>query len=204
MVGLTPMPPRVMAPVVIPQDVPVYRVKNDKGFFGPDDHLYKEGEMIVFLDTPNPEFEPLNDLARQKMKEYLEFLDEKGMEAAAKAGKSYISLADAFENSYELARQDGQRVRSISAAPSVPLMGAKKKVDSIRTVAPEGEAPIMGNGALSVSKNAAPAPKVAKAPKNEQVSKDSKSAAAQAMAEGKDAVNRAFEQGKQQSGDELI
>jgi hypothetical protein len=82
---------------------PAWRVLNPNGFFGPDDHLYPEGEEIYFEGEPNEELEPLNDSARQKLVSYLERLDNLGREAALKAGKAYAGRPRSLDGGLALA-----------------------------------------------------------------------------------------------------
>ena len=117
-------------PTIIPDDVPVYRIKEGK-FFGVDenmnDRLYEEGSIIAWNEEPNLEMEPLNEMAFDAMKAYVDKLDKYGKAAAEKAGKSYISLADAFDNAYALANQEGKRVTLLNGPREVPIMGAKRR-----------------------------------------------------------------------------
>lgn len=128
---LSPIPPQRQAILNIPQDAPAYRIKSG-GFFAPNDHLYLEGAVLLYDDEPNLEMEPLNELAVEKMKAFLTKLDIQGRAAAKKAGKSYTSYLDAFENARSLGRSRGG-VRELTSSTDVPLMGAKKQ-SSIRQV----------------------------------------------------------------------
>lgn len=143
--GLSPVPPRHQPTLVIPQDRPVYRITDEKGFFGPDDTLYAEGSILGYDDEPNPAMEPLNALAEQKMTKYLEKLDAEGRKVANKNGKSYTSLADAFEQSREMAKQESKKVQVIGGREMAPLMGAKKKPGKVAKIELEEQAaPLMG------------------------------------------------------------
>lgn len=145
--GLSPVPHQRQSTLMIPQDRPVYRIKEGK-FFGPDDCLYNEGEVIEFHDEPNTEMEPLNALAEERMRLYLAKLDTRGREVAEKVGKHYTSLADAFENSRALMTEESKKIRSLTAKEQVPLMGAKKKGGRIAKI-DEGQAvPLMGGGSI--------------------------------------------------------
>lgn len=121
----TQPPKRNFQPVVVPQDVPVYRVGEEK--FYADDRLFEAGEIIEYDDEPNQFLEPLNDMAVQKMSEFLEKLDVFGREAAKEAKKSYVSYKDAFQNAYALAEKDGRKVRLLTDKESVPVFGGKKR-----------------------------------------------------------------------------
>lgn len=125
--GLSPMPPQRKGTTIIPQDVPVYRIGAGK-FFGPDDTPYDAGDIMEFDGEPNPDFEPLNDKAEERMKAYLQKLDDEGRKAAEKAGKNYTSLADAWETSIELERENSKQVRLLNGRKEAPLMGAKKNL----------------------------------------------------------------------------
>ncbi len=143
-------PVRNFQPTVIPQDVPVYRIKEGK-FFA-DDELYEEGSIIVWPEQPNLEMEPLNDLALKALTDYVTHLDDCGRAAAKKAGKMYISLADALSNSYALANQEGRRVTLLNGKQEVPLMGGSvKKTRKSQKVDLQPEADTVGtNGKLSL------------------------------------------------------
>ena len=117
-------PPRSSSPAVIPQDEPVYRV--NEGKFFADDTLYEEGQIITWPDEPNDSLEPLNDLAREKMKEFYAKIDEAGRKVAEKAGRAYVSRLDAFENSYALAKQEGRKVNVLNAPDQKNILGAKR------------------------------------------------------------------------------
>jgi hypothetical protein len=117
--------PQNMMPSVIPDDVPVYRIKEGK-FFA-DDTLFEEGAIIAYEKEPNVEMEPLNKLAIQKMSEYLQRLDALGKAKAEKDGKSYVSLEDAFKNAYSSAVQEGKTVNLLNGSKQVPLMGNSVK-----------------------------------------------------------------------------
>ena len=119
-------PPRQsFMPVVIPDDSPVYRIKEGK-FFA-DDELYEPGSVIIWHEEPNLEMEPLNEMARDNMRAYIEKLDTHGRAAAQAAGKAYVSLASAFENAHALAKQEGRRVELLNGTQEVPIMGGKRR-----------------------------------------------------------------------------
>lgn len=151
---LSPIPPQSFAPVVIPQHRPFYRIKAG-GFFGPDDTLYRENDIIGWDGEPNQEMEPLNEKAQDKMMTYLKKLDKYGREAAEKAGKAYNSLADAHDNAFALAQKESKMVERINGPKQVPLMGAKKQAGSVETVEVGKQPSVMGTtGKLSLgSKN---------------------------------------------------
>lgn len=146
---LSPIPPQAPQAIHIPQDVAVYRIKDEKGFFA-DDNLYAEGSIITWPDEPNLFMEPMNDLAAKNFKAFLEKLDVEGRKVAEKAGKSYNSYADAYTNTRELEKQEASRVRVLNGPEKhVPLMGAKKTRKSERIDVPQ-QAPAMGGGKFSL------------------------------------------------------
>jgi hypothetical protein len=148
MTSLSPNRPAA-APVVIPQDRPVYRI-NDK-FFGPDDTLYISGSYVVWTEEPNTDMEPMNDLAQKNMTVYLKKLDALGREVAAKTGKAWNGLADAHANAYALAQKESKTFESLNGPKQVPLMGAKKNTKSIEQIDVAAAAPLMGTkGKLSL------------------------------------------------------
>jgi len=120
-------PQRSFSQIVIPDDAPVYRIKEGK-FFA-DDILYEPGSIIVWPEEPNMEMEPLNSLAREEMKKYVQKLDKYGRETAEKAGKAYVSLARAFENAAHLANLEGKnrRVELLNGVEEKPVLGARRR-----------------------------------------------------------------------------
>lgn len=150
---LSPTPPsRYQAPLVIPEDVPVYRLRS--AFFGPDDCLYAEGDVIVLEDEPNQEMIPLNKLAKKNMKAYLEKLDDDGRKVAEKLGRNFVSIADAHENAMALEKEESKRVTLLNGKPKgVPLMGADKKnaAKRVTKLQAEAEAVPMARGKMALA-----------------------------------------------------
>lgn len=110
----------------IPTDRPAYRILAIAGFFGPDDHLYGEGECIVYDGEPNEEMEPLNILAEQKMIALKEKLDEFARKAAEKAGRPFVGRPRDLDGALILARKD--------ELDRVVVMSAKKDVTSVERI----------------------------------------------------------------------
>lgn len=127
--GLSPVPPRAPAAIIIPQDVPVYKI-GEGGFFGPDDTLHPEGTIIEYELEPNLEMTPMNELAVQEMKKFTTKLDTEGRKVAALTGKAFSSYHDAFEQSRELAQQEAKSFKVIGEKKEVPVLGGKVKVDA--------------------------------------------------------------------------
>lgn len=152
---LSPVSPHRNTTIVIPDDRPVYRIKEGK-FFGPDDRLYLEGEIIGWDEEPNLEMEPLNNLAREKFRSYIEKLDECGRAVSVKNGTGYTSIADAHENAMKMAQNDAKRVQLMSSPEIVPLMGGKKnRGPTVEKLEATQDTPLMGTpkkGKFSLNK----------------------------------------------------
>jgi hypothetical protein len=106
-----------------------YRILAIHGFYGPDDHLYEEGEEIYFDGEPNEEMEPLNQVARERIHSYLENLDTLGREAALKAGKAYAGRPRSLDGGLALATAIQRQ--------EMGLMGARKDSVEITRVSEE-------------------------------------------------------------------
>lgn len=119
-------PMRSSSPSVIPQDVPVYRIRSREGFYC-DDVLYPEGSIVAYGDEPNMDMEPLNGMASENMTVFLAKLDQFGRQAAEKAGKAYVSYTDAFNNMYALAKEEGKRVTLLNGREDTPILGTQTK-----------------------------------------------------------------------------
>lgn len=96
----TPPANRNFQPSYIPQDVPVYRVTEEKGFYI-DNVLHPAGTILEFAETPNPGLEPMNDIAVEKQRAYLTHLDMLGNKKSERDNTSYVPLVPAFEKSLE-------------------------------------------------------------------------------------------------------
>lgn len=142
--NLSPIPPQPQARIVIPEDRPAYRLK--ESFFGPDDTLWEEGIVIQYDDEPNKAMEPLNNLAIERMMEFLEKCDVQGKKYADKEGKNFISELEAFQKTL-MPEEDGvKKVQPLSGNKAqIPLMGAKKTRTNINKVDSQIEAPLMGS-----------------------------------------------------------
>lgn len=111
----------------IPQDVPVFRILDPAGFFGPDDHLYSEGDLVALLDEPNEQMEPVNDLAKKAMTAYLEKLDDAARAYAEKMGRPYNGRPRSFDEAVATLTADARRVQRVEGDGGIPLQGAKKR-----------------------------------------------------------------------------
>lgn len=85
-----------------------YRILSPAGFYGPDDTLYtvdaKGDPAVIYFDgEPNEEMEPLNDIARDRVKVYLEKLDNLAREVAIKTGKPYVERPKSLDGGLAMA-----------------------------------------------------------------------------------------------------
>lgn len=140
---LSPVPPQKQGALIIPQDRPVYEAINSCYF---EDELLPAGTVFAWDEKPNQEMRPLNSLAAENMKAYLTELDDLGRKAAEKAGRHYVSLADAHENAILMAKQDAKKVQVLNGKSQTPLMGAKKRGrPALEKITVEAGAPLMGS-----------------------------------------------------------
>ena len=140
---LSPVKPQYQT-IVIPQERPVYRVGEDK-FYGSDDRLYEENDLIEYDDEPNENFIPMNALATEQMRKYLKKLDAAGQKVAEKLGVAWTSREDAFENAQQLAKEDAKKINLISVKETPTVMGAKKRGrPPINKINSDFVAPVMG------------------------------------------------------------
>lgn len=137
-------PPRQKSDPVIPQDRPVYRILAEKGFFGPDDTLHPEGEVIVLWDTPNEDMEPMNQMATDIFEKYIDTLEESAKLVAESNGRYFSGRSRNKEDLIANASADARRVQIIQNGPGTPIMGARKDSDTrIQKVGPQ-EIPEVG------------------------------------------------------------
>jgi hypothetical protein len=97
--------------MLIPSDRPAYRILAVEGFFGPDCHLYREGECIIFDGIPNEEMEPLNELARDRLRQYSEMLDVEAEKVAKQAGRAFTGRPRNREGLIATATADARAVQ---------------------------------------------------------------------------------------------
>lgn len=103
--------------MAINNDRPAYRVLAIHGFYGPDDHLYEEGECIYYDNEPNEEFEPLNEKARQAMTNYLTKLENQAREVAAKLNRPFIERPKTLDGALVFATEIQREKMAIMNAP---------------------------------------------------------------------------------------
>lgn len=111
-----------------------YRILAPNGFYGPDDHLWGEGETIYYDGEPNEEMEPLNQLAKERIVKYLEKLDKLAEEAAAKFNRPFSGRPRTLDGAIALATEVARNEMSI--------MGTRR--DQLERVNPD-QTPEVGN-----------------------------------------------------------
>lgn len=119
----------------ISNDRPAYRILSPNGFFGPDDHLYQEGEEIFFDGIPNEEMEPLNQFALSRLTEYIEHLDKLAKEASEKLGRPFIGRPRSLDGALSLASEVQRQNMSIMGKNKEGLTESVSRVE--REEAPE-------------------------------------------------------------------
>lgn len=131
-------PNRNLAPVVIPQDSPVYRIAGS-GFYC-DDELFTPGTIMAYDDEPNQSMEPLNGLAVEKMRTFLTKLDNLGRMKSEKDNTAFISALDAFDAARNVGG-NGKRSRVLNGQSDINILGAKRtqepKAKKLEVSAPE-------------------------------------------------------------------
>ncbi len=98
---------------------PAYRILSSTGFYGPDDHLYGEGAEIYFDGEPNEEMEPLNELARLKLVQFIEKLETESRTIAEKLGKPFHGRPRSLDGGLQLATELQRSGMSIMQAPKI-------------------------------------------------------------------------------------
>lgn len=107
---------------------PAYRILSPNGFYGPDDHLYVDGDEIYYDGEPNEEMEPLNDAANKRMAAFIDKLDAAAREAAEKAGKAFVERPRNLDGGLALA--------TAVARSDMSIMGVKKDANVVERVNP--------------------------------------------------------------------
>ena len=120
---LSPIPPKMYAAPVIPQDVPCYRILKQCFL---DDTMYFESDIVTWMEEPNVEMEPLNDLAQKASDAFFDKCEELGRKAAAKNDKMYAALQRPFSRDRKLNTADKRRVELIKGDGGIPVMGARR------------------------------------------------------------------------------
>lgn len=159
MQGLSPLPPRPQNRVDIDPDVPAYQIIEKRGFFDDQDNLWPKGSMIYWEGTPSMAFDPLNELAHEKMREYLQHLDDLAVQVDKQKGSSHASIVEAYTARRRIQEMDRRSGRSIDHEAQMPIMGAKQynqpRARSVEAGSPR-PTPMMGHqGRYSVAPQAA-------------------------------------------------
>lgn len=124
---LYPAPQQIVQAFQIPDDEPCYKIGED-GFFGPDDTMHDEGDVIVFDGVPSLTMIPMNQLAEEKILAYFEELDVLGAEAAKIAKRGYVKLADRLLNRKEENEAvENKGIRSLSKQVVPEILGKRKR-----------------------------------------------------------------------------
>lgn len=141
---------------------PIYRILSVAGFFGPDDHLHKEGSEIYFDGEPNEDMEPLNVAASQQMEKFFDKLEASARKIAAKAGIEYTGRPRSLEAAVELSTMAARRASTVQGDGGIPIMGGDKsraretigRVDEMPVAETSAKQPTrkpQGRGIISVS-----------------------------------------------------
>lgn len=146
--GLSPHPPRMQAQVYIDPEVPCYVVVEKRGFVDDQDRLWMQGERLYWEGKPSMALDPLNDLAEDKMREHLEFLDKLADQVNERKGTSHASLVNAYEARRRIKELD-KRHLSPDRQEMTPIMGARRSAKRMARSLEEGPQmpPMMGHQA---------------------------------------------------------
>lgn len=125
---------------------PLYRVLDPAGFFGDDDNLWEEGSEIYFDGVPNEQMEPLNQVAEEKLIDYITHLDDLAKVTAEKRGVPFVGRPRTLDGAIAIATQEMR--------DNVSIMGAKNKPTSIERAVPQ-ETPETGRRGRGRPKKAA-------------------------------------------------
>lgn len=139
----------------VPQDVPVYRILTGS-FYGPNDHLYVEDDVIAWEGEPNEEMEPLNALAKEAQKVFFKKLDDCAREHAERLGKPFTGRLKSLDAIVAQATSDARRIELVRGDGGLPLMGGvKADAPAIKKIVP-GEARTIKNPAKAVVSRSKP------------------------------------------------
>ena len=116
----------ISTPINVSNERAAYRVLNPMGFFV-DDTLYtvdpKGDPAELYYDgEPNEGLEPINDLAKQRMNDFLEKLDNLARAAAEKTGRYYAGRPKTLDGAYEIVTEIQRQ--------KMAVMGAKRETSS--------------------------------------------------------------------------
>lgn len=122
--ALSPLPPKMYSPPPIPQDRPCYRILKPCFL---DDVMYFEGDIVTWLEEPNKEMEPLNDLAKEATNAFFDNRQELSERASKAKGRKYAPLRRPIEEAKALNTLEARRVELIKGDGGIPVMGARKR-----------------------------------------------------------------------------
>lgn len=125
--GLSPYPPMQQQQIQVNENIPAYKVIEKRGFFDDNDHLWPKDSLIYWEGDPNPGFEPLNELAEEKLREYFMMLDQKADEVCKAKGTGHASLVNAYESRRRLQQMDRKFERSVDIEEDFPILQARNK-----------------------------------------------------------------------------
>lgn len=112
---------------------PVYRILDEKGFFGPNLQLWKEDEVILYKDEPNLKMKPLNEAARKVMAEYITRLEGFARKKAEKEGKEFtglpVDMTQQLTDDIESAFDESKRIMGLDVSKKVPGRPTPKSTD---------------------------------------------------------------------------
>lgn len=120
---LSPLPPKMYSAPAIPQDRPCYRILKQCFL---DDQMFFEGDIVIWMEEPNCEMEPLNDLAMEESRAFFKLREELGKVASEKRGTLYVALQRPWE-SRDMSTSESRRVEIVKGDGGIPVMGAKRK-----------------------------------------------------------------------------
>lgn len=100
-----------------PQDKPIYQLNAD--CFLDDDTIHREGEQIIYPGVPNEQMVPLNDLARERMRAYLQELDEGARLKAEMMGRRFTGRPTDWQDQVAQTRADAEALKK-REMPIVP------------------------------------------------------------------------------------
>ena len=123
--------------IVISPDRPAYRILSEQGWFGPNDHLYKMGDMVYYDGVPNEDMEALNEPAHAAQREFFARCDAGAQESARVLGRAYrgrVRLQDRLRQ----ATMESRQVQLVRGGEGVPIMNGTNE-SRLATVEDIGE-----------------------------------------------------------------
>lgn len=133
-----------MSDIYVSPDRAAYRILAVNGWYGPNDHLYREGDTVYYEGEPNEEMEPLNDLARKALDAFYAKVDAGAREFSTKLGRAYRPRIR-LEDRLRAATAGGRRIQLVAGDGGIPLMKGvdERRISQVEDIA-EPEKPVMG------------------------------------------------------------